>query len=94
MPITVSAPSVVPRRVSVTTGSVPGAGQATIAVTWPTAFPDDTYTVVATVEINEAGDSLMARRILSRTATGCSVNVMNSAITAKTGTLHVMATTA
>jgi len=78
-------------RLRQATGSIAGTGQADVTVTWPTAFPDTSYTVVALVEVDDAGDSLTVRRIRSRTAAGCVVNVVNSALTAKTGVLHVMA---
>lgn len=60
-------------------------------MTWPSPFPDTNYSVAALVEIDEAGDSLMVRRIRSKTTTGCVVHVANAALTEKSGTLHVMA---
>lgn len=91
MPISVTVPTVPVSRLRVPTGSVAGTGQVDVAVTWPTPFPDTAYTVVASIEIDEAGDSLTVRRIRSRTTTGCVINVANAALTAKAGTLHVMA---
>lgn len=75
----------------VSTGAVAGLGQVDVAVTWPTALPDTNYTVVASVEVDESGDSLTIRRIRSKTTAGCVVNVANGAAIAKTGTVHAVA---
>lgn len=75
----------------VTTGSVASLGEADVSLTWPTAFPDTNYTVAASVELDLAGEALRVRRIRTRTTTGCTVNIINNAATAQTGTLHAIA---
>ncbi|HEX9765744.1 MAG TPA: hypothetical protein VGA36_03205 [Nitriliruptorales bacterium] len=77
--------------VRVTTGSIGAAGEANVAVTWPTAFADTDYTVVALVAEDAGGESLRARRVRTLSTTGCVVNVVNNALLSRTGTLHVIA---
>lgn len=92
MPISVSDGMARPIGEWVSTGPIAGGGQADVTVTWPVEMPDSNYIVVAQVEINDPGDSLRVRRIRSKTTTSCVVNVVNdSALTAKTGTVHAVA---
>ncbi|MBW3663582.1 MAG: hypothetical protein KY469_10825 [Actinobacteria bacterium] len=79
------------RAVRVATGSIGATGEADITVTFPTAFPDTNYTATAIVEIDDPGESLRVRRMRVKTADSCVVNVVNNAITSRTGTLHVIA---
>jgi acyl-coenzyme A thioesterase PaaI-like protein len=90
LPITVSVPAPA-AAVQVSTGAVGGTATVDVAVTWSKPFPDTDYTVVASVEIDESGDSLTVRRVRSKTTTGCVVNVANAALTTKTGMVHAMA---
>lgn len=80
------------RHARVTTGSIAGLSTGTnVTVTWGTPFDDANYTVVAVVLLNETGDSLLLRRVLSQTASGCVVSVSNPAAIAKTGGVHAIA---
>lgn len=90
MSIRLSAGSEV-RGATATTGSVAGTSEADVTVTWDTAFLDTNYTVVAVVVLDEGGESLRVRRIRTLSTTGCVVNVINNAITSKTGTVHAIA---
>ncbi len=78
------------RTARVTTGSVPGTSETDVTVTWDTPFADTDYTVVPVVEEDENGESLRVRRLRSKTAGGCVVNVVNNAITSRTGTVHAI----
>lgn len=80
------------KTVRITTGSIAASSQAEISVTWPSAFPNTNYTVIAMVEEGTAAtDNLKVLKIVSRTATGCVVRVQNVVAAAVTGTLHLVA---
>lgn len=76
---------------SASTGSIIGAGQADVIVTLDSAMPDTNYRVAPSVTIDEDGESLRVRRVRSKTTTQVVVNVVNNAITSKTGTVEVLA---
>jgi len=79
------------QSVRVTTGSVTGSAQAEITVTWPQAFPQANYTVMAVVEeATAATDTLQVKKIVSRSTTDCVVRVVNANASARTGTLHLV----
>lgn len=75
----------------ITTGSIATITNAIVAVTWDVPFANANYTIVASVMIDEAGDSLRVLRSRSKTAEGCVVLVRNDALVSKTGELHVIA---
>lgn len=83
------------RTARVSTGSIIGAGQANVTVTWPSAFADANYTVVAVVEHGTDPTStseLLLKRVISKAAASCVVQVQNQdAVTANTGTIHAIA---
>jgi hypothetical protein len=78
--------------VRVTTGSVAGASQAEVSVTFDKAFSDTNYTLMCQVEESTAAtDTLKVLKIVSKSTTGCVVRVQNVNASARTGTLHVLA---
>lgn len=77
------------RRAS--TGSIAGTGEGDVTVTWSTPFPNDSYTANAIVESDEGGEALRVRRLRSKTATQATFNVVNNAITSRTGIIHATA---
>jgi hypothetical protein len=79
--------------VEVSTGSLAGGASVAVTVTFPRAFPDTSYTVVASiVEATAGNDTLRVHHIQSKTTTGVVVRVVNdNTLTAKTGTLQVLA---
>ena len=89
MSISLSPASISSGRAS--TGSVATAGSADVTVTISPAMPDTNFTASAQVELDEAGGSLRVLRIRSKTTTTVVVNVINDALTSKTGVVHVMA---
>lgn len=80
------------RSARATTGSVAGGGTVDVTVTFATAFADTAYTVQASVEQADAGDTLRVMKVVSRAAGSCVVRVVNTnATTAFTGTVHATA---
>lgn len=80
------------RSSRVSTGSVAGTGEVDVVVSFDPPFPSGASVAVsASVVVDEPGSSLQARRVRWVTPTGCMVNVANAALTAKTGTVHVVA---
>ncbi len=77
----------------VTIPSVGAAARAAVVVTWAVPFANTDYTVVATIEDTAAlsASPLAAERIQEKTATSVTVVVENEGISAKAGTLHVLA---
>lgn len=80
------------RRATASTGQVSGTSEVDVSVTWDRPFPDTDYMAVASVVVDDGGESLRARRIRSLSTTGCVVNVVNNALTSKTGVVHAIAT--
>lgn len=79
------------RTKRVTTGSVAGAGEATVAVTWDSPFADTDYTATVSV-VDSSTIGVQVERILTQTASALTVRVHNEdAIGAHTGTLHAVA---
>lgn len=86
------------RAVRTSTGSVGLGATVDVTVTWPTAFVDDNYTALVTVEEPTAditNDNLFLRKIVSKTASGMVVSVglvfSTTPSVARTGTLHCIA---
>lgn len=77
----------------VTTGSVAGSGSVAITLTWAAAFSNANYSVsVALVEPTATTSTLRIHHVESISASQVVVRVVNDdAVTAKTGTLHVVA---
>jgi len=76
----------------VTTGSIAGASTALVTVTWGTAFADDSYTVLASVQDSTATSlSLSVVHVETKSATQVQVRVLNNAAGALTGTLQILA---
>lgn len=76
----------------VATGSLPAASSTNVTVTFPTAFTDTNYTLVAAVEDSSSADGLRVLKIVSRTTTGVVVRVQNAdTLNARSGTLHILA---
>ena len=72
------------------TGSIPGAGTATVVVPFSPAMADTAYTASVTVE-DTSGD-LRVAVVTAKTTTSVSVLVLNSdTLNAASGTLHVLA---
>lgn len=74
-----------------TTGAVAGTGSADVTVTFSSPFDDTNYTVTASIVENDGGESLRVRRIRTVAAGQVVVNVVNGAITSRTGIVHVIA---
>lgn len=79
------------QTVRATTGEVAGSGEADVTVTFAKAFVDTDYTVSAVVVDDNAGEALRVRRVRSLAAASCVVNVVNNALGAQTGVVHVIA---
>jgi hypothetical protein len=78
------------QHVRVTTGSITGGTRADVVVTLPTGYADTSYNVLATVEdTSAAGTGLRVERIRAKTTTTVTVQVMNDAAGALTGTVDV-----
>jgi hypothetical protein len=76
----------------VTTGSVAAGSTVLVTVTWSTAFADANYTVMASVlDSTTTSLSLSVVHVESITASAVTVRVLNNALGALTGTLHVIA---
>lgn len=74
------------------TGNVPAGGTVDVVVGFSQDFPDLNYTVEPAVEEASAGNTLQARKIVSRAVGSVTVRVANSdALVARAGTLHVLA---
>lgn len=77
---------------TVTTGSVAGSATAVVTVTWDTPFANTNYVVVAEVLETTAAASLRVDKIQSLSTSAVTVRVTNAdAVTARTGTLHLLA---
>ncbi len=78
----------------VTTGSIGGASSAAVTLTWTAAFSDANYTVsVSVVEATASASTLRVHHVQSISASAVVVRIVNDDVTtAKTGTLHVIAT--
>ena len=65
---------------------------ASQSVTWGTAFADDSYTVLASVQDSTATSlSLSVVHVETKSATQVQVRVLNNAAGALTGTLQILA---
>lgn len=85
------APATTPRAARQATPSIAASGSADVTVTWPTAFASANYTATVTVENADAGETLRATRIISRTPTQIVVRVTNSdALNPRMGTVHAV----
>lgn len=79
------------RTARVSTGAVPASGSVTVVVPLD-QVPSSDFTVVAAVEHGGAGNTLGVQKVTALSAGSVSVRVGNSdALTAHTGTLHVVA---
>jgi hypothetical protein len=75
-----------------TTGSIGGASRTDVVVTWPTAFADTNYTFqVFIIDTSAAGIGMRVERVRAQTASTITVQVVNDAAGALTGTLHCIA---
>lgn len=80
------------KHARITTGSISGGSTALVTATWTTAFADTNYTAQASVVDSTATSlSLSVVHIESISATQVKVRVLNNAVGALTGTLHVVA---
>lgn len=80
-----------PKHVRVTTGSVGAGASALITVTWPVAFADTNYTVVASVlEATTSSLSMSVVHVESKAAGSCTVRVINNAVGALTGEIQAI----
>jgi hypothetical protein len=78
------------RHARATTGSVAGGAAVTVTVSFAT-FADLAYT--AAVAVEDGSGDLQVRSITARTASSVSVRVANlNTLSARTGTVHVLAT--
>jgi hypothetical protein len=69
-----------PRSVRVSCPAMNAGTEVDITVTWPTPFPDASYTVVATTQEAVAsayGSGAMVRKIVSKTASAAVIRVAN-----------------
>lgn len=75
----------------VSTGSIAGGAEATVTITWDTAFADTNYTAVVSASAN-LNAAPQVERILTKTASAITVRVKNEdAVNAQTGTLEAIA---
>lgn len=80
------------KHARVTTGSVGAGSTVLVTVTWTTAFADANYTVQASVlDSTTSSLALSVVHIESITASAVTVRVLNNAVGAITGTLHLTA---
>ena len=79
------------KKVRVTTGEVSAGSSALITATWASAFADTNYTVsVEVLDSTTTSLSLSDVHVESITAEAVTVRVLNNALGALTGTLHVV----
>ena len=94
--MSISPPSVagaIQRAEDFSTGSIAVATTTTVTLTWATAMPSADYAVNVTLE-DSTGDMRLIG-VSSHTATQVVVRVQNmNAISARTGTLHLLGTLA
>lgn len=72
----------------VSTGTIAGAGSATVTVTWDTAFPNTNYTVSA--DVDDTDNNLHARNVRNLLAESVQVRVLNTGLTPSSGTVHAI----
>ncbi len=76
----------------VTTGSIAGASTALVTLTWAVAFADANYTVQASVlDSTTSSLSLSVVHVESISSTAVTVRIINNAVGALTGQLHLVA---
>ncbi len=76
----------------VTTGSVGAGASALITLTWPVAFPDTNYSVVASVvDSTAAALSLSVVHVETVSASAVAVRVVNNSAGALTGSVNAIA---